>query len=81
MSSQEHETNSRTESKTTLKFLNTSPLSGDSVEVKGVVVGVVTISVVDDGTAAHPTWELLQLGQTLSDWYSHEAKSQQLKSP
>ena len=51
------------------------------VVVKRVVVGVVTISVVDDGTAVHPTWELLQLGQRFSDWYSHEANNQQLRSP
>ena len=51
------------------------PSSGDSVEVvKGGIV-------VEGEAVAHPTWELMQLGQLASDWNWQEANSQQLKSP
>ena len=52
------------------------PSIGDSVEVEVVIGGVI----VEGNSVAHPTWELLQLGQMASAWYSQEAKSQQFKS-
>ena len=52
------------------------PSIGDSVEVE-VVIGGVTV---EGKSVAHPTWELLQLGQIASAWNSQEANSQQLKS-